>query len=95
MEMLKAAEIIGKSVRAIEDRGEIGFSPVEFESAKNHPMAWLRQSEFWIRRYNMDLGQISQAVNVYADCLASHDASAVDAAMGRLFIAYLQSPEKS
>lgn len=93
--MLEAAGIIGRSVRIIEDHGEVGYSPVNFEMAKNHPTMWLRQSEFWLKRYKMDIVEISKAVSIYADAIKSCDAHTADQAKGKLFIAYLASPEKA
>lgn len=95
MEMLEAAGIIGRAVRIIEDHGEVGYSKVNFESAKNYPMVWMRQSEFWMKRYKMDIEKISQAVSIYADAIKSCDSSTVDRAKGMMFISYLASPDKA
>lgn len=95
MEMLEAAGIIGRAVRIIEDHGEVGYSMVNFESAKNYPMVWMRQSEFWMKRYKMDIEKISQAVSIYADAIKSCDSSTVDRAKGMMFISYLASPDKA
>lgn len=95
MEIIEAAGIIGIAVRIIEDHGEVGYSPVNFESAKNYPLVWMRQSESWMKRYKMDIGEISQAVSIYADAIKSCDARTIDQAKGRMFISYLASPDKA
>ena len=52
--ILQTGFILGQAVKFIQDKGESGWTDIQFEKVKKYPWRWLLTEASWIARYGLN-----------------------------------------
>lgn len=81
--------ILGQAVKFIQDKGESGWTDIQFEKVKKYPWRWLLTEASWIARYGLNYALLEHMATRAQTIIDSDESIAKDEYRAGVVVGYM------